>query len=211
MVASARKFSPREVGRAGDIAVGSQRIIRAELQPGAVMELVGRREMDDVDRPARRAAAEERRARTFQHFDLLHPVERMRDAAELIAVRKPVAEDLGIEAADQEVIEIAERILAADVNAGRIVDAVAQHGAALLGQDFARDDMDAARQVGERRVRFAERRHLVGAVDTVALDRGAAGLRRAFDLHRRKVDRAVALIGRTLLRRGRDAAKSSFY
>jgi hypothetical protein len=165
----------------------------------------------DVDRAARRAAAEKRRARPLQDLDPLHAVQRMRDAAELIAVGETVAEDLGVEPADHKVVEIAERVLAADIDARRVVEAVTQHRAALLGQHFAGDDMDAAREVGKRRIRLAERRDGIRAVDAIALDRDAAGLRRTLDLNGREIDRAVALIGRPLLSPRRSRAEGCRY
>ena len=139
------------------------------------MEVRRRLIVDDVDRASGRAAAEQRRPRAFQNLDPLHAVQRMRDAAELVAVGKTVAVDLGVEPADQEMVEIAQRILAARIDAARVGDGVAQRRSALLGQHLAGNDLNADRQVRElgaglaERGRLLQRRPGIGVVRTVAV------------------------------------------
>jgi hypothetical protein len=104
--------------------------------------------MDDVDAAARRAAAEQRRARALEHFDALHAVHRVRKAVGLIAIGKLVAEDAGVHAANGEAVEEAVGRCAADIDAADIANRIAQIGAALLGDHRPRHDDDALRQVG---------------------------------------------------------------
>src|ERR1700743_1927501 len=85
----------------------------------------------------------------------------MRKATELIAVRKAVGVDLGVQATDQEMIEIAQRILAAVIDAAGVGQSVAQRYGALLVQHFAGDDLHADRQVRQLGPGFAKRRRLL--------------------------------------------------
>ena len=116
---------------------------RSNLRAGPPMENRRRIVMNDVDRAPGRAAAEQRRTRPLQDFNAPHPVQRMHQTAELVAVGEAVSIDLGVQTADQEVVEITQRILSARVDAARIVDGVAQQRAALLGHDLARGSQPA--------------------------------------------------------------------
>src|SRR6202042_1187449 len=55
-----------------------------------------------------------------------------------------------------EVIEIAERILSTGIDAARIVDGVPERRNALFGQDFARNDLDAGRDIRKFGAGFAQ-------------------------------------------------------
>lgn len=100
--------------------------------------------MDDVDGATRRPAAEQGRARPFENFDAFHAVQGMRKSAEFVAVGKSIAIDLRVQAADQKVVVVTLGILTTRVDAAGVVDGVTQHGGALLGQERARNDLDAA-------------------------------------------------------------------
>lgn len=123
--------------------------------------------MHDVDRPSRRPTAEESRPGPFQDFNALDTIERVRDAAEKVSIGVAIAVDLGIQAADQEVIVIALRVLAAYVDAARVVQAFAQHGRALLRKHRARNDLRVGRQVLQFCAGLAGRAYLLRVVDGV--------------------------------------------
>src|ERR1700744_4677955 len=98
----------------------------------------------------------------------------MRETAELVAIRKAVAVDLRIETADQEMIEIAERVLATEIDAARIGDTVTQRRDALLVEDLARHDLHAGRQIFELGAGLADRSHLLQGRSGIARVDGAA-------------------------------------
>src|SRR5262249_61341229 len=102
----------------------------------------GRRAMDDVHPPAWRSAAEQRRTRPFQMFDLLHAIEHAGKAAELVAVAETIIVELGVQAADQEEVEVVS-VLAALDDATRIRKRVEDRIGALLIDDVARNDLNA--------------------------------------------------------------------
>src|SRR6185437_37678 len=106
--------------------------------------------------------------------------------AELIAIGETVAIDLGIEPTDQEMIEIAERILAAEIDAARIIDGIAQRRDALLVEDLARHDLHADRQVFKLGAGLADRGYLLQGRPGIA---GVDGARRvgATGLDRRRL------------------------
>ena len=117
--------------------------------------------VDDVDGAAGRPAAEQRRTRALQNFDPPHPVERVREAAELIAVGETVGIDLGVQAADQKMVEIAQRILPAGVDAAGVGDRFLERRGTLFGENFAGNDLNADGQVGNLGAGLAGRRHLL--------------------------------------------------
>ena len=117
--------------------------------------------VDDVDGAAGRPAAEQRRSRPLQNFDPPYAVQRMHETAELVAIRKSVGVNLRVQTADQEVIEIAERILSTGIDAARIVDGVPQCRNALFGQDLARNDLDAGRDIRKFGAGFAQSGYLL--------------------------------------------------
>ena len=147
--------------RARDIVAVGRGAERSDLRAGSPMEDRRRIVVDDVDRAAGRSAAEQRRPRAFQNLDAPHAIERMRKAAELVAVGEVVSKDLGVQAADQEVVEITQRILSARIDAARIGDGLAQQCAALFRNDFARNDLDAGGDILKLGAGLAERWHLL--------------------------------------------------
>ena len=147
--------------RPGDIGIGVDRVIGADLQARTHFRLIGRQVMDDVDRSAGRAAAEQRRARALQHLDPLDAVQRVRQAVALVAVREAVGIDARVEPADQEVVVEAEAVAAAAPDAAGIADRILQRHAALRVDGAPVDDLDTRRYLGQRRARLAGRRRLV--------------------------------------------------
>src|ERR1700761_9056006 len=72
------EIEPIDGRRAGRISAARHRTERAGLKRAAVMQLRRRREMDEVDRAARRSAAEQRGAGAFEYLDAFDAVQRMR-------------------------------------------------------------------------------------------------------------------------------------
>src|SRR6201999_3047796 len=128
-------------GGTGHVVAVADGAERSGLRAAAPMEHRRRLVMDNVDGAAGRAAAKQRRTRAFQDFDPSHAVERMREAAELVAVGEAVGMDLGVESADQEVVEIAEPASTAAIAASLIFDGVAQPDAAPFGEPLARNTL----------------------------------------------------------------------
>src|SRR5579872_1096408 len=91
--------------RSGRIGIGQDRSERADLRSETVSRHSGRQKMHDVDRTARRTAAETSRTRPLQHLDSLDAVARLRNAVDLVAVRKPVLVNARVQTANLKTIE----------------------------------------------------------------------------------------------------------
>ena len=72
--------------RAGNVVVVDDRAEGSRLHARAIVEIGRRLVMNDVDCAARWPAAEQRRARSFDDLDMVDAVQRVGDAAELVAV-----------------------------------------------------------------------------------------------------------------------------
>jgi hypothetical protein len=124
----------------------------------------------------------------------------MRQPSELIAVGEAVAVDLRVEPADQEMIEIAERVLAPEIYAAGVVDGVAQGRDALLVDDLARHDLHADRQVFDLGAGLADRGHLLQWRPGIAGIDGATRVGAARLDRCRLLDRPVCRLRPTPLR-----------
>lgn len=75
----------------------------------------------------------------------------------LPAVGESVVVDLRVQAADQEMVEIAERILTTEIDPARVVKGVPQHVNALLIENLPRHDLHAGRHIPEPGASLAQR------------------------------------------------------
>ena len=133
--------------------------------------------MHDVDAAARRRAAEQRRARAFQNFDLLHAVERVGIAVGLVAIGKPVGVDAGIHAAKEIAVEEAVSRGAADIDPADVArDRVGQAQTALLANCGGGHDVDGGGQVFELCPCLAERGRLGERGTLGAIGRATCGV-----------------------------------